>query len=473
MCRNSSPHGSRKGSRWGLELFRRLVARGPAAIIAVVLITFLGANAATAYWQSFGTGSATAVTGTLAAPTNVTVPANSSPSVSVAWTASAGTLAPSGYYVTRTTGGTTAAACGSSPAALVAGTSCADAGVPLGAYTYTVTAVYRSWTAVSAASGSVTVATANKVVFSAQPTNVTAGLAITPAVKVAVQTAAGAAVPTANIQVTVAIGTNPGGGTLSGTATALTDSSGVATFTTLSINKAGTGYTLTASSAGLTSTTSSSFTVSAAAASKLVVTSAALSGVASAGATLGPLTVQRQDVYGNPVTAGSTTVTLGSASAGTAVFAATSGGPAITSVTIGSNSSTATLFYGDTKAGSPLITVSSTGLTPFSQNANVSAAAAAKLVFGQQPTNTAKGQTIAPVTVLIVDQFGNLTANTDTVLVDKTVKLGNLFGTVSKAAVAGVATFSDLSINPAGTYALVATSGTLTSATSVDFTSGG
>ncbi|GAP53939.1 hypothetical protein AHiyo6_05040 [Arthrobacter sp. Hiyo6] len=260
---------------------------------------------------------------------------------------------------------------------------------------------------------------------------------------------------------------------MSGTATALTDSTGVATFSSLSINKAGIGYTFTASSSGLTSTTSSSLNVSAAAASRLVVTSAALSGVASVSATLGPLTVQRQDMYGNPVTAGSTALTPGSNSSGTAVFAATSGGPAVTSVTMSSGSSTATLFYGDTKAGAPLITVSSTGLTSFSQNANITAAAASKLLFGQQPINTAKGLTIAPVTVLVVDQFGNLTANTDTVVMDKNVKPGNLFGTVSKAAVAGVATFSDLSINPAGTYALVATSGALTSATSVDFTSGG
>ena len=48
-------------------------------------------------------------------------------------------------------------------------------------------------------------------------------------------------------QVSLAIGTNPAGGTLNG-GSAVTVASGIATFSGLSINMAGTGYTLTASS---------------------------------------------------------------------------------------------------------------------------------------------------------------------------------------------------------------------------------
>ena len=62
--------------------------------------------------------------------------------------------------------------------------------------------------------------------------------------------------------VTVAIGTNPNSGTLSGTLT-VRASGGYATFAGLSINNAGVGYTLVASSDGLTSITSSSFNVTA------------------------------------------------------------------------------------------------------------------------------------------------------------------------------------------------------------------
>jgi hypothetical protein len=60
----------------------------------------------------------------------------------------------------------------------------------------------------------------------------------------------------------IAIGTNAGGGTLSG-ATSHAAASGVATFSNLSIDKSGAGYTLAATASGLSSATSSGFTVSA------------------------------------------------------------------------------------------------------------------------------------------------------------------------------------------------------------------
>ena len=59
----------------------------------------------------------------------------------------------------------------------------------------------------------------------------------------------------------LAIGTNPGGGTLTGGA-AVTVASGIATFSGLSINTAGTGYTLTASSTpSYTAVTSAAFNI--------------------------------------------------------------------------------------------------------------------------------------------------------------------------------------------------------------------
>jgi hypothetical protein len=60
--------------------------------------------------------------------------------------------------------------------------------------------------------------------------------------------------------VTISIGTNPGGGTLAGNATMLS-SAGVATFGNLQINNPGTGYDLTATAPGLTSATSNLFTI--------------------------------------------------------------------------------------------------------------------------------------------------------------------------------------------------------------------
>jgi hypothetical protein len=77
---------------------------------------------------------------------------------------------------------------------------------------------------------------------------------------VEVQDADGNLVPTSTVSIAVAIGTNPSGGTLSGTLTQAA-SGGIATFSGLSLNKAGIGYTLVASSTDLTSATSDPFTV--------------------------------------------------------------------------------------------------------------------------------------------------------------------------------------------------------------------
>jgi hypothetical protein len=62
--------------------------------------------------------------------------------------------------------------------------------------------------------------------------------------------------------VALAFGTNPGAATLGGTTT-VNAVAGVATFTNVSVSKAGTGDTLIASSTGLTSATSNAFTVGA------------------------------------------------------------------------------------------------------------------------------------------------------------------------------------------------------------------
>src|SRR5689334_1455299 len=72
--------------------------------------------------------------------------------------------------------------------------------------------------------------------------------------------------------VTVAIGTNPGGGSLSGTLTR-TVSAGKATFANLSVERAAGGYTLTGVSRQVYgSSTSASFNVAAGAATQLVFT---------------------------------------------------------------------------------------------------------------------------------------------------------------------------------------------------------
>ncbi|MGI8788254.1 MAG: choice-of-anchor Q domain-containing protein, partial [Pyrinomonadaceae bacterium] len=95
--------------------------------------------------------------------------------------------------------------------------------------------------------------------FSVQPSNTPPGQTIMPAVQVQILDAAGN-LTNSNANVTIAIGNNPSGGTLSGTTT-VAAAGGTATFSNLSINQPGNGYTLIASSVGLTSATSNPFNI--------------------------------------------------------------------------------------------------------------------------------------------------------------------------------------------------------------------
>ena len=104
--------------------------------------------------------------------------------------------------------------------------------------------------------------------FLAQPANARITQTITssdydpsgPPVTVEVVDALGQRITTASISVTIGFAVNAGGGTLSGTKT-VAASAGVASFSTLKIDKAGVGYSLSASSPGLTSVTSETFNI--------------------------------------------------------------------------------------------------------------------------------------------------------------------------------------------------------------------
>jgi hypothetical protein len=107
---------------------------------------------------------------------------------------------------------------------------------------------------------SITGGAATQLLFTVQPSNAPAGATIAPAVRVTALDALGN-VSTSFIDiVTLAIGTNPAGGTLAGT-TAIAAVNGVAVFTPLSINNAGVGYRLTATAPGVTAATSALFNI--------------------------------------------------------------------------------------------------------------------------------------------------------------------------------------------------------------------
>src|SRR5207249_5047068 len=135
---------------------------------------------------------------------------------------------------------------------------------------YTLSATAAGQTGPTSTAFDITPASAARLVFSVQPASVTAGAAITPAVQVTVQDAQGNTATGFSGTVTLAIGTNPGGGALAGTTT-VAAASGVATFSTLSIDKVGSGYTLTVAATGLATVPSAPFNIGAGAATRLVL----------------------------------------------------------------------------------------------------------------------------------------------------------------------------------------------------------
>src|SRR4029077_5220987 len=165
--------------------------------------------------------------------------------------------------------------------------------------------------AAASSSFNITAGSATHLVVTVQPTTTGAGAPITPAVQVSAQDGFGNTDPTFAGNVTVAIGANPGGGgggTLSGTTT-VAAVNGVVTFTTLSIDKVGTGYTLTAAASGVTGATSAPFNIVAGAATHLAFAVQPTS--TTAGAIITPaVQATALDAQGNTVTGFTGTVTV-------------------------------------------------------------------------------------------------------------------------------------------------------------------
>ncbi|MEI7860358.1 MAG: hypothetical protein WCI26_11090, partial [Acidimicrobiales bacterium] len=346
-----------------------------------------------------------------------------------------------------------------------------------GAGSYVLSATDGILTSTTTSAVSITAGTATKIVYTTSPqASVAAGATFTV---VAAEQDTNSNTRTTDSTTTVSL-TSSGGFSCTTSPTAFT--SGVATYSGCSFTTAsGTAYTVTAAS-GLLTSAQANTTVSASTVNKLVITSTATSGTAGSSANIGPMTVQEQDVYGNPTTTAAT-VTLTSNSSGTTKFAATSGGTAITTVSIATGFSTATFYYGDTKSGTPTITAAATGLISGSQAETVTASTATQLVVTTQPVGgVIEGTAFATQpSVLVEDVYGNVvTSDTSTVTLavssyspanggttQGTLACTNIGG-LAKAAVSGAATFTGCNISGtagAGSYVLSATDGILTSTT--------
>ena len=272
-------------------------------------------------------------------------------------------------------------------------------GVTPGAQSLTLTApgLAASPVVVTATALSVT---PTKLAVTTQPAGAKAGAAL-GTVTVAAQDAAGVTVATFTGDISVAIGTNPGSATLGGTTT-VKAVNGVATFTSLSLNRPGTGYSLVFASSGLASGTSSTFDVTAGNAARLVF--GPMTSTADAGIAMGSVLVTAQDSTGNTVTSftGAVTAAIG-ANPGAATLSGTLTRTAVAGVATFNDLSV------NKKGASYTLIASATGLTSGTSAAfNVAPGSATGItvVSGNGQTATA-GTALAGIVVQLRDALGN------------------------------------------------------------------
>ncbi len=175
--------------------------------------------------------------------------------------------------------------------------------------TYTLTATNGSLTSAVSTSFTITVGPATKLVYTTQPsTTATSEVPLSTQPVVTVQDAGGNTVTADSSRVVTLALTSAGGAVLSCDSTAVTASSGVATFAGCEIDKAGT-YTLSATATGVTAATSTSVVVSAGPATRLAFATQPSNGTGGVVLTTQPL-VRVLDTYGNTVLAPVSSVTL-------------------------------------------------------------------------------------------------------------------------------------------------------------------
>jgi hypothetical protein len=303
------------------------------------------------------------------------------------------------------------------------------------------------------------------IITSQPPSTVTAGIAFPVTVKV--ENSQGQVQTNYSGSVTMALASNPAGGTLYGTLT-LKANHGVVTFSSLTLRKAGAGYTLEASSNGLTSAITNSFAVAPGAAKNLVVITQPPASVAAGRGFR--VIVAAEDKFGNVATSFGGTITMalgrnpgGSTLHGTLTVTASKG-----RATFGG------LWLNKAGVGYTLV-ASDNGLTSATTNSFAVVPGAAKklVVTAQPPARVAVGSPFG-LTLAVEDAYGNV-LNTDdtgsfTVALATNPGGATLTGTLTVTVTDGIITFSGLRLNKPGIgYKLVVTGGGLHTATTNAF----
>ncbi|MEI6675227.1 MAG: invasin domain 3-containing protein [Verrucomicrobiota bacterium] len=331
------------------------------------------------------------------------------------------------------------------------------AGTPLASGNMTLTATITGITS-GAQCGTLTevVGAASKLAFTTNPGGtLTGGTAFgtQPVVKVQDQfgnTASSSAAIA--LAITTGTPTSGGPGTLSGT-TPMAAAGGVATFSGLSINKAGTAYKLTASSSGLAAVDSTAFSITAGAATRLAYTTVPSTGTAG---TAFSVTVQSQDAGGNPASPSANTLITLSKASGTGTLSGTltgtilaSGNSVTLSTPVYSAADTMTLTSTRTSGGNALTAVTSGNIVFSSGAVN----ATHSTISPGTAAITADGSSTQVITVQARDaNNNNLTTGGSTVVISKPSGSGSVGGTTDNDNGTYTATVTSPTATGSGTF---------------------
>lgn len=287
------------------------------------------------------------------------------------------------------------------------------------------------------------VGAASKLAFTTQPSGGAAGSNFGTQPVVKIQDQFGSTVTSATDQITLAIGTNAGPGTLSVTTNPLNASGGIASFAGVKIDNVGTGYTLTAAATGLTGATSNLFNVTlGGVATKYVVTSSSYSTPAGNNVTI---TAQLADASNIPVLTSGLTVTW-SKSDSHGSFASS------TSTTNSSGIATVTFTTYTVSGTSTTVTATDGGaLTGTSSSITTVAGAAAKYLVTSSSYSTTAGSDVTISAQLADSNNNSVTTSGLSVTWSKSDSNGSFGSPTSTTNASGIATVTFTTHTVSGT----------------------
>jgi hypothetical protein len=342
--------------------------------------------------------------------------------------------------------------------------------------TYTLTATDSSATEAAATSQSITInpGPVAQLAFAPRSGAITAGVVISPAIVVDVEDQFGNLVGGQQSDVGLTIQSGPSGGVLNGPEVAGTVAAavanGMATFSSLTLSTAGT-YTLLATDFSGNITTASSSALIVSGGSSVGGTPAKLAFVAQpqstiAGDSLGTLTVELLNSKNQPVNATGITVQLSIASG---AHGASLDGRSVTASTVNGIATFTGLTINDYDGAFTL--KASCGKLTAGTSAKFTLAPDL-IVFGNQPAaQVTAGAKLPAVSVDLEDAGGNLILNGNSSIVLAALNSSDATVHSYKAtAKNGVAKFSSIVLDTAGTYQLDAQGTGLSPITSDDFT---